>query len=106
MNTHNVNVNTATPESPKTWDEGQDQHPLTAAHFADLYRWIRANGEFTGVAGVHSAVLAGLVLIEEPTPEPEALKIYVHKGWPVAVQEYDTGFVVVREYYAAAAAVN
>ena len=106
MNTQNVNVKTATPESPKTWDEGQDQHPLTAAQFADLYRWIRANGEFTGVAGVHSAVLAGLVLIEEPTPEPEALKIYVHKGWPVAVQEYDTGFVVVREYYAAAVAGN
>ncbi|RRW59571.1 hypothetical protein EGJ48_23150 [Pantoea dispersa] len=92
--------------STETWDEGQDQHPLTAAQFADLYRWIRANGEFTGVAGVHSAVLAGLVLIEEPTPEPEALKIYVHEGYPAAVQEYDTGFVVVREYYAAAVAGN
>ncbi|MBU6520911.1 hypothetical protein KOL70_23500 [Pantoea sp. B270] len=104
MNTQNVK--TAAAESTETWVKGQESIDLSPAQFADLYRWIRANGEFTGVAGVHSAVLAGLTLIEEPTPEPEALKIYVHKGWPAVVQEYDTGFVVVREYYAAAAAGN
>ena len=104
MNTQNVK--TAAAESTETWVKGQESIDLSPAQFADLYRWIRANGEFTGVAGVHSAVLAGLVLIEEPTPEPEAMKIYVHRGYPAAVQEYDTGFVVVRENYAAAVAGN
>lgn len=101
MNTQNVN--TAASESTETGGKGQGNRDLSPAQFADLYLWIRANGEFTGVAGVHLAVLAGMTLLEEPTPEPEALKIYVHKGYPVAVQEYDTGFVVVRAYYAAAA---
>lgn len=99
MNTQNVK--TAAAESTETWVKGQESIDLSPAQFADLYRWIRANGEFTGVAGVHWAQLAEMTLIEEPTPEPEALKIYVSGGYPVGVQEYDTGFIVVREYYAA-----
>lgn len=99
MNTQNVK--TAAAESTETWVKGQESIDLSPAQFADLYRWIRANGEFTGVAGVHWAQLAEMTLIEEPTPEPEALKIYVRDGYPAAVQEYDTGFIVVREYYAA-----
>lgn len=99
MNTQNVK--TAAAESTETGLKGQESIDLSPAQFADLYRWIRANGEFTGVAGVHWAQLAEMTLIEEPTPEPEALKIYVRDGYPAAVQEYDTGFIVVREYYAA-----
>lgn len=99
MNTQNVK--TAAAESTETWVKGQESIDLSPAQFADLYRWIRANGEFTGVAGVHWAQLAEMTLIEEPTPEPEALKIYVRDGYPAAVQEYDTGFIVVRKYYAA-----
>lgn len=99
MNTQNVK--TAAAESTETWVKGQESIDLSPAQFADLYRWIRANGEFTGVAGVHWAQLAEMTLIEEPTPEPEALKIYVRDGHPAAVQEYDTGFIVVRKYYAA-----
>lgn len=99
MNTQNVK--TAAAESTETWVKGQESIDLSPAQFADLYCWIRANGEFTGVAGVHWAQLAEMKLIEEPTPEPEALKIYVRNGYPAAVQEYDTGFIVVRKYYAA-----
>ena len=95
------NIKTAASESSETWAEGHEKSALSPNEFADLYRWIRANGEFTGVAGVHWARLAEMTLIEEPTPEPEALKIYVRDGYPAAVQEYDTGFIVVRKYYAA-----
>jgi hypothetical protein len=97
MNTQNVK--TAAAESTETRVKGEDNSDLSPAEFSDLYSWIRANGEFTGVAGVHWARFADMTLIEEPTPEPEALKIYVRNGYPVAVQEYDTGFVIVREYY-------
>lgn len=99
MNTQNVK--TAAAESTETRVKDGKNSDLSPAEFSDLYRWIRANGEFTGVAGVHWAELAEMTLIEEPTTEPEALKIYVRDGYPAAVQEYDTGFIVVREYYAA-----
>lgn len=36
MNTHNVNVKTATPESPKTWGNGQGIPGLSPALAADL----------------------------------------------------------------------
>ncbi|MBK0127523.1 hypothetical protein IAE30_27670 [Pantoea sp. S61] len=36
MNTHNVNVNTATPESPKTWGKGQGIPGLNPALAASL----------------------------------------------------------------------
>ncbi|NIF03531.1 hypothetical protein F3J38_26370 [Pantoea sp. Acro-805] len=97
MNTHNVK--TAAAESTETRVKVGENRDLSPAEFLDLYGWIRANGEFTGVAGVQWARLAAMALIEEPTEEPEALKIFVRDGYPVAVQEYDTGFIVTREYY-------
>jgi len=98
MNTQNVN--TAASESTETRVKSQKDPDLSPAEFADLYCWVRANGEFTGLAGVQLTALAELTVIEEPTDEPEALKIFVHKGHPVAVQEYDTGFIVIRKNYA------
>lgn len=56
MNTQNVK--TAAAESTETWVKGQESIDLSPAQFADLYRWIRANGEFTGVAGVHGVMLS------------------------------------------------
>ncbi|AOE42485.1 hypothetical protein BEE12_21875 (plasmid) [Pantoea agglomerans] len=103
MNTQNVNVKTATPESPKTWAEGHGD-ALTPAQFRDLYDHLHTNAVFTGISGVDGAQLAELAeldALEEPTEEPEAAIIYLHKGWPLALYEYDTGYLIFREALAA-----
>ncbi|MGC1026716.1 hypothetical protein WKH44_15080 [Pantoea agglomerans] len=96
MNTQNVNVKTATPESPKTWAEGHGD-ALSPAQFRDLYDHLHTNAVFTGISGVDGAQLAELDALEEPTEEPEAAIIYLHKGWPLALYEYDTGYLIFRE---------
>lgn len=50
---------------------------------------------FTGIREFNGAQLA------EPTEEPEATVIYLHKGWPLALYEYDTGYLIFREALAA-----
>lgn len=37
-------------------------------------------------------------VIEEPTDEPEGLRIYLLKGQPVAVMEYDVGYRLVQKW--------
>lgn len=100
MNTQNVNVNTATPESPKTCAEKQGG-TLSPAQFRDLYDHLHRHGVFTGISGVNGAQLAELDALEEPTDEPEAAVIYLHNGWPLALYEYDTGYLIFREALAA-----
>lgn len=100
MNTQNVNVNTATPESPKTWAEKHGD-VLNPAHFRDLYDHMHRHAVFTGISGINGAQLADLDALEEPTEEPEAAVIYLHKGWPLALYEYDIGYLIFREALAA-----
>lgn len=78
MNTHNVNVKTATPESSKRWGETN----LTEAQFFDLCDHVCANGKFCGWSGMDW---------------PEGLTLYLADGWPVAVYQFDTGYTVIEK---------
>ena len=65
---------------------------LTAAQFMDLYAYICAAGTFAGFSAVPWEELGMCSVINEPTSEPEGLRIYLRDNWPVAVLEYDVGY--------------
>lgn len=69
--------------------------PLTAAQFMDLYAYICSAGTFAGFSAVPWEELGMCEVLDEPTDEPEGLRIYLRDRWPVAVLEFDTGYRVI-----------
>jgi len=68
---------------------------LTKAQFADLYAYICRVGTFAGFSAVPWEELGMCSVIDEPTDEPEGLRIYLREKWPVAVLEFDIGYRVI-----------
>lgn len=93
MNTHNVNVKTATPESSKRWGETN----LTEAQFFDLCDHVCAHGKFCGWSGMDWQELSRYQAVAEPGDWPEGLTLYLADGWPVAVYQFDTGYTVIQK---------
>lgn len=83
--TPDVNV-TPQPRSAET---------LTPEQFDDLYGHICKIATFAGFSAVPWEALGMCDVLNEPTDEPEGLRIYVLDGWPVAVLEYDVGYRLV-----------
>lgn len=69
---------------------------LTANQFLDVCKYVWSCGEFLGPSGLTGDAFEGLDVIDEPTEEPEALKLYLRNRWPVAVYEFDIGYTVIR----------
>jgi len=80
-----VNVPAVTASAP-------EPDNLTPAQFMDLYAWICKAGTFAGFSAVPWEELGMCSVINEPTDEPEGLRIYLRDRWPVAVLEYDVGY--------------
>ncbi|QKJ89317.1 hypothetical protein PMPD1_4419 (plasmid) [Paramixta manurensis] len=96
MNPQNVNVNTATPESPKTCSEGPEVNTgLTEEQFEDLSKYIIDNGTFCGPGGVTWQELALFEEIDDPSVNGEPRRIYVWQGWPYALYEFDLGYTAI-----------
>lgn len=88
MNTHNVTVKTAA-------QEPSERYGLTAGQFFDLCDHVYACGRFTGFGGIDWHEVNCFECIDEPTDLPEGLTLYLHNGWPIAVHQFDTGYVVM-----------
>ncbi|MFB4358912.1 hypothetical protein RBJ15_08685 [Pantoea sp. BS_4] len=73
-----------------------DTQDLPVDAFMDLCDYVWMHGEFLGPSGFSRDDFNGLVVIDEPTEEPDALKVYMRDGWPVAVYEFDIGYTVIR----------
>lgn len=71
---------------------------LTPSQFADLYEYLCCITTFTGFSAVPWAELGMCDVIEEPTDEPEGLRIYLRNGQPVAVMEYDVGYRLIQNW--------
>jgi hypothetical protein len=71
---------------------------LTPSQFADLYEYLCCATTFVGFSAVPWAELGMCDVLEEPTDEPEGLRIYLRKGQPVAVMEYDVGYRLVQKW--------
>lgn len=71
---------------------------LTPSQFADLYEYLCCATTFVGFSAVTWAELGMCDVIEEPTDEPEGLRIYLRRGQPVAVMEYDVGYRLVQKW--------
>lgn len=83
-------MKTASDRSP------EDRQDLSVDAFMDLCDYVWMHGEFLGPSGLASADFNGLEIIDEPTEEPDALKVYMREGRPVAVYEFDIGYTVIR----------
>lgn len=82
----------------KTASEHSNQaaQDLPVDAFMDLCDYIWTHGEFMGPSGLSRDDFNGLEVTDEPTEEPDALKVYMRDGWPVAVYEFDIGYTVIR----------
>ncbi|WP_210452518.1 hypothetical protein [Pantoea ananatis] len=74
----------------------QDTQDLPVDAFMDLCDYVWTHGEFLGPSGLASNDFNGLEAFDEPTEEPDARKVYMRDGWPVAVYEFDIGYTVIR----------
>ncbi len=83
-----VNV-TSLAEASQVVDE------LTAGQFSDLHEHICNSATIAGFSAVPWEELGMCDVIIEPTEEPEATRIYVRDGWPVAAMEFDVGYRLV-----------
>jgi hypothetical protein len=68
---------------------------LTPDQFSDLYEHICHSSTFAGFSAVPWEELGMCDVINEPTEEPEGLRIYMLDGWPVAALEFDVGYRLV-----------
>ena len=68
---------------------------LTADQFFDLYDYICHSSTFAGFSAVPWEELGMCDVINEPTEEPEGLRIYMLEGWPVAALAFDVGYRLV-----------
>lgn len=73
-----------------------DTQDLSLDAFMDLCDYVWAHGEFLGPSGLSGDDFNGLEVIYDPTEEPDAVKVYMRDGWPVATYEFDIGYIVIR----------
>lgn len=69
---------------------------LTLEQFSDLADYLYRCGQFCGPGGIQGQDFQSLIVIDEPTEEPEGRKIYIRDGYPIAVYDFDTGYTVLR----------
>ena len=74
----------------------QNAQDLPVDAFMDLCDYTWTHGEFLGPSGLTGDDFKELEMFDEPTEEPDARKVYMRDGWPVAVYEFDIGYTVIR----------
>lgn len=73
-----------------------DGRGLAIDDFMDLCDYVWTYGTYVGPSPVADDDLKGLKVLNEPGERPDALKVFMRDGWPVAVCELKAGFTIIR----------
>lgn len=76
-------------------DSAGEDSELTPEQFSDLADYLYRCGRFSGPGGIEGPDFMSLIVINEPTDEPEGRKIYLRDRYPFAVYDYDVGYTVM-----------